>query len=262
MNSQKHFFNRNILVTTALSQYAPSDSKLLNISPTSNIADPFFKFFMQVDCQDSTKNNFLVGMNLLSFLQYVNQILSKLYAAAQFMVHNRETSTSPSSSQLEIDFDLHKRSCILHEYQYSFREFVLMLKIIVDQFIILMPSNLKKTNSDCIGGLLREIRESQTVFWNDDIGFLVGLNAAANYLKHHPYQFEEPSMMLHLKPPSLLVIVSNDDKERDCLDLKNSFTNQIQYFNDDQYISCLISCDFLVNGFNQFHKKFTQIETV
>lgn len=245
-----------MLVVNELLRYAPSDDKLLAIPPIINCADPFLLFCLQIANQDPNRNNFLVGKNLLSFSQYVNQILSRLYAACQFIIENHDKQKVSDLSQSKIDFELHTESCVLHEYQYSLREFILMLKIIVDQFIILLPLDLKNgKNCGSIGKFLEGIKKTKTTFWDDYKKFLIGLNVAANYLKHHPYQFEEPSRMLHLIPPSLLVIVKNNDKSQDCCSLKESFTNQLQYSGNNHHVLCLISCDFLVSGFNAFYKK-------
>lgn len=253
-NENTFFFDRNMLVLSELSRFAPSNDKLLSIPHHVDCTDPFLLFCMRTD--DLNKNNYLIGSNLILFSQYVNQTLSRVYAASKFILENRGKQKSQNLNQSETNFQIYLDACILHEYQYSIREFISMLKVIVDQLIMLLSLSFKNgKNCDCIQEFLKIIDESKYGCWNNDKKFLAGLNIAANYLKHHLYQFEGPAMRLDLNPVSLFVVVKNNEKSKDCCDLKTFFSDQFQCLNDN-YLSCLIRCEFLVSGFNEFYKKF------
>jgi len=253
MSLGKLFLDQNILITNELKHYAPPDDKLLAIPYYINGADPFLSLFCQHTAdKDPYKNNLLVGMNLLSLFQYLNRILSKVYATAQFIIENQNKPISSALNQQKIDSLVFIRSCILQEYQCSLREFVLTLKIAIDQLVFLLPPYLKNQHlcNNGIGDFLMHLDNQ----WEECRKFLTGLNIGANYLKHHRYQFEQPSQGLHLDPPSLLVIVENNDK-KSCINFKTVFANHLNYFNDNKQILCLIGCDLLVDGFNKFYKK-------
>ena len=253
MNLEKRFFDQNISIINELRQHAPSDDKLLAIPYYISFADPFLSSFCQHTAdKDPRRNNLLVGMNLLSLLKHLNCVLSKVYASGQFIFENHNKPIT-DLNQYEIDSKVHTHSCILQEYQYSLREFVLTLKIAVDQLIILIPLHLKN-NHPCNGGI-GDFLMHWNSHWDDHKKFLTGLNIGANYLKHHRYQFEHPFQELNLNPPSLLVIVENNDKKKYCLNFKEAFANNLQYSHDNKHIWCLIGCDLLVDGFNDFYKK-------
>lgn len=86
----------------------------------------------------------------------------------------------------------------------------------------------------------------------------MGLNVAANYLKHHPYRFEEPSSTLSLSTPALYIIVNEKIKRNkinfDYSELIKFFGNQVIYHKNSS-ISWSVTCDFLVAGFNEFFKQ-------
>lgn len=254
--NKKNFLN-NLLVLRELEKYAPSDDRLLAVPIHRNIGDPIFSFASKL-IPNPNANNILIVMNLVSFLQSVNQVLSRVYAAHRWLIVNREKPQQSNLPQEQIDFSLHIENILIEEYRYSIRAFISMLRIAVDQFILLLKTGTLKygKSCDCIGDFLGIINNDEFKLENQNRRFLIGLNAAANYLKHHPYQFENPSNEISLVTPCLLVIVNKFAKHKrinkDYQGLEQYFSTELQYMSESQ-IMWRISCDFLVKGFNIFY---------
>lgn len=248
------FFNENLIILNELSKYAPPDNKLLHFPRNTNISDRLLKSISQLP-NNPEVNNFLIGLHLSSLFQSVNRVLSKVYAAHQYIIEKRNQPINTSHSQSEIDSQLYKSCLIFQEYNTMLREFISLLRMGIDQLIMLLTTKLPQ-KCDCIGKYLN-IMEKSDEKQNYDEKFLSGLNAAANYLKHHPYQLEDPASTFHLFTPSLLVMVSKNKKNHDYKNLCKFFSNELTLHNDF-HVLCWISCDFLVNGFNYFYKQLTE----
>lgn len=252
---KKIFFEKNALLIEQLSKYAPSDDQLLSVPLHVNLVDPFLLCMLKLG-QDPRKNNFLVGMNLLTFLQSINCTLSKVLAAHRYLLDNREKPRKSGLNQAEIDFEVYTDANIIEEYKYSLRQFVSMLKVAVDQLILLLTTNpSENTRCDCIATFLEKIKKMGHN--NFDMKFLTGLNVAANYLKHHPYQFEASKNVFYLREPSLLIMANKKNKKgkdkEDYRGLKRFFVNELTDHGD--YVSFVICYSFLVNGFNSFYEQ-------
>lgn len=244
------------VISDMLFEYAPTDDKLLDIKAHYfNMGDPFLRWCAEISATSFIEDRslFCIGMNLLRFLQSLNRVLSKVYASHRFIFE--QGKNIQNNTKKEIKEHIHHH--IITDYSYSLRDFISMLRIAVDQLIILIviKSGIKG-KCDSIGRLLKRINKD-TKFLNsrlcDDKEFLILLNAAANYLKHHPYQFEEPYNAGRHDLPIIYVIVRKKDKEAysGCIEILN---NECIIVKED-LIVFPVSCDLLVSGFNDFSIK-------
>lgn len=257
--SNKKFFMRQWIIVHVLTNYAPPDDQLLNIPCNLNIADALLHNLMGMNI-DPQKNNLLIGMNMLRYLQATNQTLSILFAAHKYLIETRNKKNEEPTSQSVIDFQMYQNDVIICEYNRALKEFISTLRIAVDQLLLLHPDNhLKATlKYDCIGGFLKHVKNNNNkIYEKYDMKFLWSLNIAANYIKHDPFQFEEPHMRISLLYPSLLVAINKFKKPDEAHDDYKFYS---QYFTNcyhgtdlsNKKIFFWISCDLLISGFNAF----------
>ena len=246
-----------MVVIREIKNYMPQDMQFLSSPIQTNIADPFFKFILKLP-QNSNSNNFLVATNLLAYFRSINRSLSKTYSAHQYLIKNRDYSFPPNVSQFEIDSKVCIDSLIIEEYNYELRQFITNIKIAIDQLIVLLTTDTSKYQKKCedIGNFLNLIETNPDKNTKFDIKFLTALNAAANYLKHHRYQFEEPSRIFALLIPSLLGVINKHNKKsaNTFKSIEKYFKDQISYHANGE-CSFWLDCNFIVKGFNSFYNQ-------
>ena len=107
-----------------------------------------------------------------------------------------------------------------------------MLRIAIDQLILILTKESSKfpAQCDCIGAFLKLEDLCEFNEGIQDKKFLIGLNITANYLKHHPYQFDNQNEF-PLKTPSLLVTLDKDIRgnfKKEHISFKNLFKNELR----------------------------------
>lgn len=248
-------FQENMLILNELLKYAPTDDRLLLVPRYSDSFNPLFDLIFKVERNDK-KNNFLVGANLLSFFRSTNRVLSRVYAAHEYIIANWESNLNQSGDHL----NLLMGDLIINEYRETLRNFVLMLRVSVDQIILLLKSiYYEKSMIDSISGFLNLLEQDNNTAY--DKKFLTALNASSNFLKHHPYQLEAPNMEIPSLSPALSIILDektlgriNKDYER----VKLYFTENEWKKIENNNIYFQVPCDFLVQGFNSFFQKIKE----
>lgn len=146
---------------------------------------------------------------------------------------------------------------VITQYRYSLRQFVSMLRIGIDQLICLITEG----RCESIGNFLSYREKHSDQYIEYDLKFLTGLNVAANYLKHHPYQFESPEQLLTMVSPSLLVMVDkdNDKSKKDYEGLQKYFSQRLIHQPHNSQVACCFDCDFFVAGFNTFYTRLKDL---
>lgn len=231
-------FKENIFVIDELSKHAPKDHELLKIPRNVNIVDLF------------VNGKPFITYKLLHFMQAINRSLTRTYASYRHIIANqisikRESSKDALSTNRQVYLD----DMMIQSYEYSSREFVTMLRVAVDQLILLFTSG----KCDCIGSFVKKLTKeahngTESQF---DIKFLVGLNCTANYLKHHPYQFNDNGF--NPNKSSIFVIASKKDRDFDYKNIRDYFKNELIH-NNDLHVTCWITHEFFISGFNAFYQ--------
>jgi hypothetical protein len=257
INLSQKIFMDNMIVIKEISNYIPQDLELLSTPIQTNIADPFFQFIFKLP-QNPSSNNLLVATNLLAYFRSINRSLSKVHSAHQYLIKNRNHSFPPNTSQSEIDAKVNLDALVIEEYNYELRQFITNIKIATDQLIILLTTDTSKYQKKCesIGNFLQLIENNPNKNSKFDIKFLTALNVAANYLKHHRYQFEEPARIFALLIPSLLVVINkhNDKNIKTFKIIEKYFKDQISYHENGE-CSFWLDCNFIAEGFNSFYSQ-------
>lgn len=233
------FFAQNKILMDALLEFAPEDSKLLNIPLTSSAVDPFVVCFIR---DDRELNH---GLDLLGFMQSLNVVLSKIFAAHKYILTQK--NISDGMPQSEIDMNVYLGHLAISEYHTSIIIFFLKLRLIVDELLRIITG--KKCN--CIGTFLGKFEED----FNEVKPFLVALNASANYIKHNDDFFIYHMSDIPVFSPSLKIKVKrvkNGPQKFDFDNLKENCADNILDRADQSEIILEFLIIFFVENFNKF----------
>lgn len=252
--SEKYFFTSQLIAMKAIAPYAPCDNKLFRIPKHLNVTDKFPAILASMN-NDPHKNNLLIGLNISNHIRSLNRTLSIAFAAHGYKCASLERSAFPDNTpQQIIDAQINQDDLVIHTYSNSCRDFIISLRIAVDQLLLLHPDNyLQNIKYDCIGNFFKYRKTLENDPYEKYCDkFLGGLNIAANYLKHHTFQFESLAHVWSSAIPSLLVMIEKKSKF-DYQIYKKYFLDQF-YNENNKHVLFWINFDFLVKGFDEFFK--------
>lgn len=116
------FFARNKLLVDGLLKFAPEDANLLNIPLFTSAIDPFVLCFMGVN------REYNHGITLLGFMQSINSILAKIFAAHKYILAQNISEEIPQS---QINMMVYLGHLAISEYHTSIIIFFLKLRLLV-----------------------------------------------------------------------------------------------------------------------------------
>ncbi len=237
----KYFFEVNRDALNQLYHYAPNDTQLLDIPYHLMALDPFLITFIGPPIHDPRK-----GALLFSYLRSINITLSITIAAYFFITQNY-------NKHLINDHEVIIHSAILNIYRSSLRDFITNLKVAVDQMLIVFSAKHgTKAKYDCIGGFLKEIHKYEKFKYLEY--FLLKLNTAANYLKHHAEQLESFEE-IHFIGLKLRVAVPASPKEAYQQICAYLTVNEI-IEKTKEHVVYYLDLDILISEFNEFKELF------
>ncbi len=246
----QYFFEINRDALNQLQHYAPNDAQLLNIPFHMMATDPFLLAFNAPSIQDPRK-----GALLFSYLRSINTTLAKTLASYRFITTNY-------NKQLIHNHDVIIHSEILNIYRSSSRDFITNLKIAVDQMILTLATKRGiKTKCDCIGHFLNQLEQYEK--FQCLAYFLVKLNTAANYLKHHVEQFESFEE-IHFIGLRIRVTVSSSSYSKDAYKKICDYLSEHKIIEEtEEQVVYYLALDALIPEFNKFTEFFlTELTTV
>lgn len=222
-----------------LLKFAPEDDSLLHISLITSAMDPFVLCFMRAN------REYNHGITLLGFMQSINSVLAKIFAAHKYILAEETLEGLPQS---KIDNMVYLGHLAISEYHTSIIVFFLKLRLLVDELLRIITEN----KCNCIGNFLSKYDEH----FNIVKPFLVALNASANYIKHN-----EEFLLSHTSDipcffPSLkikVMKVKSGPQKYDFDDLKVNCADKIVSINTDgSEIILEFSLSFFIENFNKF----------
>ncbi len=226
-----------------LLKFAPEDDHLLHIPLFTSAIDPFALCFMDAN------REYNHGISLLGFMQSINSVLAKIFAAHKYI---RTEETLEGRPQSQIDKMVYLGHLAISEYHTSIIVFFLKLRLLVDELLRIIQEN--KCNS--IGEFLGKYEEH----FNDVKPFLVALNASANHIKHNEEFLLSHTSDIPCFYPSLKIKIKkakSGPRKFDFDNLKNNCPDKIVYINEDESeIIWEFSLLFFIENFNKFKQLY------